>query len=95
VISTAKVITSYERAGRPYFTKPGSREWATVIEAVNACGWGSPGMTILEGKVHLSTWYKESQPPYDGVIEVSENGWTNTVDKYCRISASDAQYTSS
>ena len=38
VISTAKVITGSERAGRPFFTQPGNREQVTVIEGINSAG---------------------------------------------------------
>lgn len=33
-------------------------------------------MVILEGKVHISTWYVDTQP-LDWTIGVSKNGWTN------------------
>ncbi len=77
VISTAKVITGSEKAGRAFFTQPGNREWVTVIECINSCGWATPPLFILEGKVHISTWYKDRDLPYDWAIGVSENGWTN------------------
>lgn len=48
----------------------------TVIEAVNSSGWAIPPMVIFEGKVHLSTWYKDAELQKDWVIAVSENGWT-------------------
>ncbi|KAF5201710.1 Pogo transposable element [Thalictrum thalictroides] len=77
VLATAKVVTGSGRRGRPFFTQPGNREWVTVIESVNSQGWAIPPMILFEGKVHLSTWYKETQLPADWVIGVSENGWTN------------------
>ena len=49
----------------------------TVIECINSYGWAIPPLIIFEGKVHLSTWYKEEIIPYDWAIGVSENGWTN------------------
>jgi hypothetical protein len=55
VISTAKVITGSERAGRPVSIQPGNCEWITVIESVSASGWSLPPMVIFEGKVHIST----------------------------------------
>jgi hypothetical protein len=76
VIATAKVITGSERAGRPVVTQPGNREWVTIIETANSCGWALPPLIIFEGKVHLSTWYEDGLLPSDWVIGVSDNGWT-------------------
>ena len=36
VISTAKVVTESERAGKASLIQSGNWEWVTVIEAVNA-----------------------------------------------------------
>ena len=77
VISTAKVITGSEKASRAFFTQPGNREWVTVIECINSYGWAIPPLIILEGKVHISTWYKNGDLLDDWAIGVSENGWTN------------------
>ena len=65
IISIAKVITGAEKARRAFFTQPGNREWATVIECISACGWALPPLVIFEGKVHLSTWYKDSDLPHN------------------------------
>ena len=76
VISTAKVITGSERAGRPVSIQPGNREWVTVIESVSASGWSLPPMVIFEGKVHISTWYTDILPR-DWTIALSDKGWTD------------------
>jgi hypothetical protein len=39
VITTAKVITGSERAGRPLQVQPGNRTWVTVIEGIGATGY--------------------------------------------------------
>jgi hypothetical protein len=65
VASTAKVVTRADRHGRPVVVQPGNREWSTVIDCVNALGWSLPPMIILQGKVHLSTWYEGSPLPRD------------------------------
>ena len=49
----------------------------TVIECINSYRWATPPLIIFEGKVHISTWYKEGDLPYDWTIGVSDNGWTN------------------
>jgi hypothetical protein len=74
VISTAKVVTGAERAGRAPLVQPGNREWVTVIEAVNATGWALSPMIILKGKMHQASWYENLPPSW--VIGVSDNGWT-------------------
>ena len=76
VITTAKVITGSERAGRPVCVQPGNREWVTVIESISSCGWSLPPMVIFEGKVHISTWYTDTLP-LDWSFAVSQKGWTD------------------
>ena len=76
VISTAMVVTSSERRGRAKSKQPGNREWATVIQGVNATGWAIPPFIIVKGRYHLSSWYENSPLPNDWVIATSKNGWT-------------------
>jgi hypothetical protein len=75
-ISTGAVVTASERRGRPKQVQPGNREWTTVIKGINAKGWAIPPFIIFQGRIHLSSWYKEEDLPQDWVIGVSENGWT-------------------
>ena len=63
VISTTKVVTGSERAGRPVSIQPGNREWVTVIESVSSTGWSLPPIVIFKGKVYISTWYTNTLPP--------------------------------
>jgi hypothetical protein len=77
IIATMRVVTGSEKNLRPKLIQPGNREWATVIEGVNACGWCLPPMFILKGKNHQASWYEIEGLPYGAVIAVSENGWTN------------------
>jgi hypothetical protein len=74
VISTAKVITAAERAGRPRTTQPGNREWVTVVEAVCASGTSVPPLIILKAVMHQAPWYQNLPPNWS--IAVSENSWT-------------------
>jgi len=76
VASTAKVVTRSDRRNRPVVVQPGNREWTTAIECINAAGWALDPMIIFEGKLHISTWYKDSLLPTTWRIAVSENGWT-------------------
>jgi hypothetical protein len=76
IISTAMVVTSSERRGRAKSKQPGNREWATVIQGINATGWAVPPFIIVQGKYHLSSWYENSPLPKDWAIATSENGWT-------------------
>ena len=75
VAATCKVVTASERRHAPKMVQPGDREWASVIQGVNAQGWAIPPLIILKGRYHLSSWYDETLPR-DWVITVSENGWT-------------------
>ena len=76
VIATTKVVSGAERAGRAVAVQPGNREWITAIESIDSTGDGPPPVIILEGKVHISTWYTNDLPR-DWVIALSEKGWTN------------------
>jgi len=76
IASTSKVVTRSDRRNRPVVIQPGNREWSTVIECINATGWALDPMVILEGKVHISTWYENSPLPKTWRIGVSDNGWT-------------------
>jgi hypothetical protein len=75
-IAPGAVVTALERRGRPKTIQPGNREWATVIQGINATGWTIPPFIILKARHHLSSWYKDGDIPHDWVIGVSENGWT-------------------
>jgi hypothetical protein len=35
VIIIARVLTRFDRRGRPILMQPGNREWVTVIESIN------------------------------------------------------------
>jgi hypothetical protein len=72
VISTAKVVTSSDRAGRPRILQPGNREWVSVIETINTRGVTIPLLIIFEAKMHQASWYNSI--PDDWSIAVSDNG---------------------
>jgi hypothetical protein len=76
VISTAKVVTGTDRAGRPRTIQPGNREWVTVIETINTRGNTIPPLVIFEAVFHQSAWYEDGIIPLDWSIGVSDNGWT-------------------
>ena len=76
VISTAKVVTGADRAGRPRTIQPGNREWVTVIEAICARGFAIPPLIIFEAVMHQAAWYADGLLLPTGAIGVSENGWT-------------------
>jgi hypothetical protein len=76
VISSAMVVTTSDGRGKAKMTQPGNREWATVIQGVNAEGWAIPPFIIVAGQYHLSTWYRDSPLPSDWVVGVTSNGWT-------------------
>jgi hypothetical protein len=57
MLSSAKVVTSSKRRGRPRTKQPGNREWVTVIQSVCADGWVVPSYIVVKGKYHLLPWY--------------------------------------
>jgi len=75
--ATCKVVTSARTRGRPAVTQPGTTEWVTIIECINASGWALSPMVILVGKVHISTWYDEGIFLSDWKIALSDSSWTN------------------
>ena len=54
IIATMVVTTSDGRSSRAKQAQPGNREWATVIQGVNALGWAIPPFIILAGQYHLA-----------------------------------------
>jgi DDE superfamily endonuclease/helix-turn-helix, Psq domain len=76
MLSTYMVVINAERRSRPRLAQPGNREWATVIQGVNAEGWAIPPYIIVAAKNHLTSWYEDSPLPGDWVIATTENGWT-------------------
>ena len=77
VISTAKVVTASEKAGRPTTIQPGNREWVTVIESICSRGSSIPPLVIFDAAMHQASWYADGILPPNWSIAVSENGWTN------------------
>jgi hypothetical protein len=77
VIASGMAVTGTERRGRPKSVQPGSREWITVIQAINAEGWAIPPFIIGAGQYHLANWYRENNLPDDWAIATSPNGWTD------------------
>ena len=55
VISTAKVVTGTDRAGRPRTVQPGNREWVTIIETINTQGDTILPLVIFEAVMHQAS----------------------------------------
>ncbi|RKK52791.1 hypothetical protein BFJ68_g17492 [Fusarium oxysporum] len=70
------VVTTSDGRGKAKLAQPGNREWATVIQGVNAQGWAIPPFIILAAQYHLANWYTESNLPADWMITTTDNGWT-------------------
>ncbi|APA07651.1 hypothetical protein sscle_03g024210 [Sclerotinia sclerotiorum 1980 UF-70] len=77
IICPGMVVTSSERNGRNKAIQPGNREWATAIICGNGEGETIPPFLIVQGQVHLSNWYTETDFPADWAIKPTSNGWTN------------------
>ena len=76
IISSAMVVTSADRRGKPKLAQPGNREWVTVIQGINSQGWAVPPFLVVAGQNHLANWYQDRGIPRDWVIALSSNGWT-------------------
>jgi hypothetical protein len=59
MIATAKVVTGSESRNRPKATRPGNREWVSIIQGINSYGWSIPPFIIFKGATHLSSWYND------------------------------------
>ncbi|KAL2018163.1 hypothetical protein VTK56DRAFT_1188 [Thermocarpiscus australiensis] len=70
------VVTTSDGRSRAKLAQPGNREWATVIQGVNALGWAIPPFIVLAAQYHLANWYTECNLPADWRIATTENGWT-------------------
>ena len=76
IIFPGMVVTTSEGRGKAKLSQPGNREWATVIQGVNALGWAIPPFIILAAQYHLANWYEEGSLPADWRIATTSNGWT-------------------
>ena len=76
IIFPGMVVTTSEGRGKAKLAQPGNREWATVIQGMNALGWAIPPFIILAAQYHLANWYEEGSLPPDWRIATTSNGWT-------------------
>jgi hypothetical protein len=76
IIFAGMVVTTSDGRGKAKLAQPGNREWATVIQGVNALGWAIPPFIILAAQYHLANWYTECDLPADWHIATTDNGWT-------------------
>ena len=76
IIFAGMVVTTSDGRSRAKLAQPGNREWATVIQGVNALGWTIPPFIILAAQYHLANWYTECDLPADWRIATTDNGWT-------------------
>jgi hypothetical protein len=76
IIFAGMVVTTSDGLGKAKLAQPGNREWATVIQGVNAQGWAIPPFIILAGQYHLANWYTECNLPANWRIATTNNGWT-------------------
>ena len=76
MIFPGMVVTTSDGRGKAKLAQPGNREWATVIQGVNALGWAIPPFIILAAQYHLANWYQECDLPASWCITTTDNGWT-------------------
>ena len=61
MLSSVKIVTSFERCSQPCTKQFGNREWVTVIQGVCADGWTLSPYFVVKGKHRLLPWYQNSQ----------------------------------
>ncbi|KAL2125810.1 hypothetical protein VTI74DRAFT_2630 [Chaetomium olivicolor] len=76
MIFAGMVVTTSDGFGKVKLAQPGNREWATVIQGVNALGWAIPPFIILAAQYHLANWYTECNLPANWRFATTDNGWT-------------------
>jgi hypothetical protein len=59
IIFAGMVVMTSDGRSKAKLAQPGNREWATVIQGVNALGWAIPPFIILAAQYHLANWYTE------------------------------------
>ena len=77
IIFAGMVVTTSDGRGRAKLAQPGNREWATVIQGVNAEGWSIPPFIILAAQTHPLNWYQACDIPLNWPIKTTNNGRTN------------------
>ena len=65
IIFAGMVVTTSDGRSKAKLAQPSNREWATVIQGVNALGWAIPPFIILAAQYHLANWYTECNLPAD------------------------------
>ena len=63
IIIAAMVVTTSNGRNRAKQAQPRNREWATIIQGVNALGWAIPPFIILTRQYHLANWYQKCNLP--------------------------------
>jgi hypothetical protein len=74
IIFAGMVVTTSDGLSKAKLAQPGNREWATVIQGVNALGRAIPPFIILAAQYHLANWYTECNLPADWRIAATDNG---------------------
>ncbi len=54
IIFASMVVTTSDSLKKAKLAQPSNREWATVIQGVNALGWTIPPFIILAAQYHLA-----------------------------------------
>jgi DDE superfamily endonuclease/Psq-like protein len=72
----SKVIVPVEEM-EAFSVQPGNPEWVSVIECIGTDGFYIPGFVIFKGKQIQENWIPDTVDR-ETVINVSENGWTDS-----------------
>jgi hypothetical protein len=74
LIFPGMVVTGAEGYGKAKLAQLGNREWATLVQGVNARDWAIPPFIILAAQYYLANWYQQCNLPLDWCIATTENG---------------------
>lgn len=73
VCTNSRVLASSSKK-RTYKKSPETREWVSILEAINAAGQIINPLIIYKGKAPQTTWFTSNSPNW--TYTASENGWT-------------------
>ncbi|KAL2887357.1 hypothetical protein HOO65_050478 [Ceratocystis lukuohia] len=77
MIASRMVITGAEGRRKAKSIQLESREWITVIQAINAEGCAIPPFIVVASQDHIANWHQESSLPEDWAIVTTHNGWAD------------------
>jgi hypothetical protein len=79
-VSKDQWIITRDPRGKQYIASSSNRDYATIVEAINAAGFSIPPYIILSAQCKQWGWFDEIEPDYE--VQTSETGYINDVLAY-------------